>query len=355
MKRVVVADDSRFMILAYRQMFKSIEGWSIVAEARNGCQAVEHVRANKPDLVLMDVSMPLMDGLQAAREIMDTTPVPIIMISSLTKAGAETTMKALAIGAVDFIPKSAGFTELDLGELARSLKNKLANWDTNVFFRSGARPRQAAAPRVQSSTAPSGTQAPDIVLVGSSTGGPRFIPVLLQEMGIVAAPVLVAIHMPELYTKSFAANLSSQIQRTVVEGQHRQIVGPGDIVVVPGARDTKILKVTLGQYRLSMSETHPDGLHPSIDILLDSAAKQAESPVAVILTGMGKDGAQGAAAMRARHAPVLVQDPGTCVVGGMPQAVMDCNGATHVMETEKIGRWLKMSFDKRHKQGAGDV
>lgn len=357
MIRVLVVDDSGFMRIALRQIIEADGDMQVIGEARTGTEAVQMARDLKPDLVTMDVEMPEMDGLEATRRIMaeHVAPPRIVMVSNHTQAGADAAIKALRLGAVDFLSKSTNFVKTDLGMLDTELRARLRVWgDQRVPQRRDVKspapsapdaarpaPTPAAGPR-----AASPPEMPDVgvrpamgpidmIAVAVSTGGPQTLPDILSQMGRVSAPMLVAQHMPELFTRSFAQHLRDDTGLDVREGGHRTELLAGSITLIPGGRDGIIARAPAG---LELRLCKGDGVvHPSADMLFQSAAAIARHPLAVILTGMGSDGTKGAAFFRQRRLPVLAQSPDTCVIGGMPQAAIEAEVVTEVRAMDQIG------------------
>ena len=357
MIRVLVVDDSGFMRIALRQIIEADGDMQVVGEARTGVEAVQMARDLKPELVTMDVEMPEMDGLEATRLIMAEHAVPprIVMVSNHTQAGADAAIMALRLGAVDFLSKSTTFVKTDLGMLDTELRARLRVWgDQRVSRRRELKdpatsvadsPRHApvsiSEPRIIGSPEMPGVSGRpamgpiDLIVVAGSTGGPQTLPEILSQMGRVGAPMLVAQHMPELFTRSFAQHMRDDTGLDVREGGHRAELLAGSVTLIPGGRDGIIARAPGG---LELRLCKGDGaVHPSADMLFQSAAAIARHPLAVILTGMGSDGTKGAAFFRQRRLTVLAQSPDTCVIGGMPQAAIEAEVVTEVRAADQIG------------------
>lgn len=337
MIKLLIVDDSAFIRIVIRKIIEQDPQIQLVGEARNGIEAVNMAETLRPDVITMDVTMPDMDGLTATREIMARCPCPIIMLSSLTQEGAETTIQALAAGAVDFIPKNSAITSFDIVQVGQELLDKIRYWAPQQKDR---RPTVSAAARTpQAATELQGEIG--LVLLGVSTGGPAIIGNLLKQMGPLACPMVIAQHMPAVFTKSFAENLKRTTNLNVVEGEFGVMLQPGMIVVAPGGTDTLIREPFPGKLSLSLKTKEDALIHPSVDVLFQSAMHLSVQPVAVILTGMGRDGAQGALELvKAKRCPVLAQEPSTCVVDGMPRAVIDNGAATEALTIEAIAMRL---------------
>jgi two-component system chemotaxis response regulator CheB len=359
-RRVLVVDDSTFMRMVLRRIIEAGSELTVVGEARNGREAVALARDLKPDIITMDVEMPELDGLAAMKQILaGPPPKPImIMVSGHTQRGTETTIKALSLGAVDFVSKSSSFAAEDLGHVDSELSEKLRYWARQP---GGAttRPRVPATPRAPAGAAPAGSplkpQSPrgkvDLVVVASSTGGPQILADFLRSSSPLGAPMVIAQHMPAQFTSSLATLLRSETGLDVREGAHRMALPAGSVTIIPGGGDAIVASVAAG-YELRLT-THEALVHPSADLLFETAAMVARHPVAVILTGMGSDGTKGGAQFLRRHLPVLVQDPKTCVVGGMPSAAIEAGVATESLTPAGIGRklvlWTSPSYTPRAK------
>ena len=345
MIKLLVVDDSGFMRMAIRKMVEGDPEIKVVGEARNGAIALAMIEDLKPDIITMDVEMPEMDGLTAAKEIMARFPRPIIMISSLTESGAETTIKALAAGVVDFISKKSSFVQLDIVQIGQELLEKIHLWydrrlTVSVVKRGGqcssSSPTVLEQPRRVTPGGPIG-----MVVIGLSTGGPAMLPGVLKEMGRLSCPVVIAQHMPQMFTRSFAGHLRSDTGLNVVEGEHAMALGPGLVVIAPGGTDSMLREPFPGKFSLALKLREEMPIHPSVDALFLSAAAVTVNVVAVILTGMGDDGTAGALALRKKNAPVLVQEFASCVVDGMPSAAVKAGAATEILPPAQIGQRLK--------------
>jgi two-component system chemotaxis response regulator CheB len=373
----MVVDDSKFMRMALRRIIQGVEGLQVCAEASNGEEAVRLEREMRPDLITMDVNMPVMDGLEATRRILapgGNTP-SIIMVSAVTKEGTRVSVEALRAGAVEVVAKGSDLMAEDIGELHFTLQAVLrAHAFSNAVV--AAKAPTTFAPQIAEAGGGKGTDhvlatekqtalhtldtcAPsrsvDLIVIGASTGGPRILGSVLCKLPKEHPPVVIAQHLPAGFTQSLADSLARELGRRVEEAGAREILQRGQIVLVPGGVDATVASVAGGGLFLKLMRTEAS-IHPSVNLLLESAALTAHSPVAVVLTGMGQDGAAGALALRKCNAPVLVQTPSTCAVSGMPEAVIQQGGATAVLSLEHLatvlGQWSTWPLEGRFHFGS---
>jgi len=346
MIKLLVVDDSAFMRMAIAKMVENDPKIEVVGEAHNGEVALQMAQRLRPNVITMDVEMPVLNGIQAVKRIMETAPCPIIMVSSLTTKSADVTIKALELGAVDFIAKSSSFVQLDIVKIEKELQEKIYYWakhQFNMSLRNKPSYKRQAIPEFGS---PHRQRTPkksvDCVVVGVSTGGPRTVLELLQNMGALICPMVIAQHMPKEFTPGFADHLKVATGLNVVEGYHGMALSPGQIVVAPGGVDTQIRRPFDNHFALDVKIHELSPIHPSADLLFQSSSRECVSPVAVVLTGMGDDGSRGAKEFAQRDYPVMVQEPSTCVVDGMPGSTIALGAASAVLEVAQIARKLKV-------------
>jgi two-component system chemotaxis response regulator CheB len=348
--RVLVVDDLRFMCIALRQIIEADGDLRVVGEARNGEEACALARDLKPDVITMDIEMPVMDGIEATRRILaGIRPAPvIIMVSSHTQTGAAATIEALRLGAADFVSTESTLAKTDLGHIDAELRAKIrlcagrrlggavaaAETTEKIMPFADLSPDEA----LLSSRAPEG--ATDLVAIAASTGGPVTLTALLQAVGQIAAPIVVAQHMPEFFTSYLARSLSHDTGLKVREGGHREPAPPGEVTILPGGKDALVAPRIGGGFELRLAEAE-GVVHPSANILFESVVMAARRPVAVILTGMGNDGTRGAGRFARRNLPVLVQRPDTCVIDGMPSAAIEAGVASESLTVAEIARRLR--------------
>jgi two-component system, chemotaxis family, protein-glutamate methylesterase/glutaminase len=316
--RVLLADDSIFVRHALVRMLEAEDDVEVVGVAENGRQAVALTAELRPDVVVMDVNMPEMNGLDALRHIMADSPTPVLLLSNQTQAGAEVTLHALELGAVDFLDKSSVGGSLDLYDLAPRLVQK-------IRAVSGAELRQRLAKGSAPAAVPLRQDAPcpyRVVVVGASTGGPRALNLLIPALPAdFAVGVVVAQHMPAGFTEALAQRLDRRAPLTVREARNGDRILPGLVLVIPGRQGARIVREG-GELRVRFEEgTDAQANLPSVDRLIGSAAEAAGSEaIGVVLTGMGADGAEGLRMLRAAGGRTVAESAESAVIDGMPRA-----------------------------------
>jgi two-component system, chemotaxis family, protein-glutamate methylesterase/glutaminase len=332
--RVLVVDDSAFMRRVVGDAIASQPDMQLAGAARNGLDALLKVERLQPDVVTLDIEMPEMDGLTALRHLMARYPRPVVMLSTMTQAGAATTLRALSIGAVDFVAKPSGAIALDFRQVRDELLHK-------VRVAACAQVRQATRePRLPSGPprpAPRRDGFDQVVVIGSSTGGPRALGRLVPELPADGRTAYVIVqHMPAAFTRSLAERLDASSQLVVHEAAAGARLQAGTALVAPG--DYHLRLTSSGMVELDQSP-RVHGVRPSVDVALQSAAERCGSrTVAVVLTGMGQDGAVGAAAVRRAGGCVIAEDESTCVVWGMPRAVVERGLADRVVALDGMAQ-----------------
>ncbi len=324
---VLVVDDSAFMRKALKRMIRSDPMLRVAGDAKDGLEAVEKVKRLRPDVVTLDVKMPGMDGLQALKRIMSESPVPVLMVSSLTGEGGEVTLNALEMGAVDFIDKSSCYTTMDILNIAESLVKKVkvvAGVDLKKVVESKPTPitEAPALPPLPALPVRIRDEKPThVVAIGASTGGPMSLERILTPLpASYPGAILVVQHMPVGFTRSLAERMNQQCPMEVKEAEEGDLILPGRIYIAPGGYHLKLRRFK-ETYRVLLSKSPRDTLHcPSVDVLLESVAETWHGRMlGIILTGMGQDGTQGVKAMKKKGGIILAQNKETCVVFGMPK------------------------------------
>ena len=340
---VLCVDDSALIRSLMTEIINSQPDMTVCATAPDPLVARELIKQHNPDVLTLDVEMPRMDGLDFLEKLMRLRPMPVVMVSSLTERGSEITLRALELGAVDFVTKPKVGIRDGMLEYAEKLADKI---------RAAARARvraRAAAPAPAAGAHPAGASAPmlnnplvsteKLIIVGASTGGTEAIREVLTPLPPDAPAVMIAQHMPPGFTKSFAQRLNGLCRITVKEAEHGERVLPGHAYIAPGHAHL-LLARSGANYIAHLSDDPPVNRHrPSVDVLFRSAAQHAgKNAVGVILTGMGRDGAAGLLDMRNAGAYTLAQDEASCVVFGMPREAIALGGADEVAPLSEMSR-----------------
>ena len=358
--KVLVVDDSGFFRRRVSEILSADPDIQVVGTATNGREAIDQAQALKPDVITMDYEMPMMDGITAVRNIMQSCPTPVLMFSSLTHEGARVTLDALDAGAVDYLPKNFEDISRNPEKVKALLCEKVhtiarSNRRFSTFSppsaptaaapaARGAAPAPASRPSPASPAATSSAAAPKrksykLVAIGTSTGGPVALQrVLTQLPASFPAPIVLIQHMPAAFTKAFAERLDKLCRITVKEAEDGDLLRPGLALLAPGGKQMMVdargvVKILPGDERLNYK--------PCVDVTFGSAAKSfSDKVLAVVLTGMGADGREGARLLKQSGSQVWAQDEASCVIYGMPMAVVKANLADAVYGLDDIGRHL---------------
>ncbi|VVQ27802.1 Chemotaxis response regulator protein-glutamate methylesterase of group 1 operon [Pseudomonas fluorescens] len=368
--KVLVVDDSGFFRRRVSEILSADPNIQVVGTATNGKEAIDQALALKPDVITMDYEMPMMDGITAVRHIMQRCPTPVLMFSSLTHEGARVTLDALDAGAVDFLPKNFEDISRNPEKVKQLLCEKIlsisrSNRRANTYsapapvaapaptpapssvssYGSSAPARPAPAPIPARTHAPaSSSPAPKrkaykLVAIGTSTGGPVALQrVLTQLPANFPAPIVLIQHMPAAFTKAFAERLDKLCRISVKEAEDGDILRPGLALLAPGGKQMMIdgrgaVKILPGDERLNYK--------PCVDITFGSAAKSyGDKVLAVVLTGMGADGREGARLLKQGGSAIWAQDEASCVIYGMPMAIVKAELADAVYGLDDIGKHL---------------
>ncbi|MGE6790709.1 two-component system, chemotaxis family, response regulator CheB [Pseudomonas guineae] len=358
--KVLVVDDSGFFRRRVSEILSADPNIQVIGTATNGREAIEQAQALKPDVITMDYEMPMMDGITAVRNIMQRCPTPVLMFSSLTHEGARVTLDALEAGAVDFLPKN--FEDISrnpervkqllcekIHTIARSNRRSLSPQPAAIAaapVRPAVRPASTASTLVRPAGAPAAVSSATpkrkpykLVAIGTSTGGPVALQrVLTQLPANFPAPLVLIQHMPAAFTKAFAERLDKLCRISVKEAEDGDVLRPGLALLAPGGKQMMIdargmVKILPGDERLNYK--------PCVDITFGSVAKSyADKVLAVVLTGMGADGREGARLLKQMGSQVWAQDEASCVIYGMPMAIVKASLADAVYPLDDIGRHL---------------
>ena len=343
MIKVLVVDDSAFMRKALTSMLQEDPEIKVIGTARDGVEAIQMIQDLKPDIVTMDVEMPRMDGITALREIMQKCPVPVIMVSSLTTEGAKVTLEALEVGAVDFIPKNLAELSVNIVKIKGMLIEKIKTIGKRGIIkrRPIAKPAETKieTPKVEIPKVRVTTERKvGIVSIGTSTGGPKalqeIIPKLPKDFPV---PIVIAQHMPPNFTKPFAERLDQLSQLSVKEAEEGETIKPGIVYIAPGRGHMRLKRRGI-ETLVNISEDKEEFIYrPSVDALMLSVADCFPGrSLGVILTGMGNDGAKGCKKIKESGGRVFAQNEESCVVYGMPRAVIEAGIADKVVSLEEM-------------------
>lgn len=355
--KVLIVDDSAFMRKMINDFLSEHQAIEVIGTARDGRDALKKIKTLRPDVVTMDIEMPVLNGLEALQLIMEEHPVPVIMLSSTTKQGAENTIQAMAYGAIDFIAKPSGPISLDLHKIKEELIQKVisasnANMtslakkttyvkstitQTREYSKIERRDRSKLPPQ-------QGALNKKLVCIGTSTGGPRALQQVITKLPRnLDAPVFVVQHMPAGFTKSLANRLDSLSDVAVKEASDGEIVQNGTVYIAPGGYHM-LIKEMGGNLRIQLDgSTLPrNGHRPSVDVMFESISNiTGYSKIAVVMTGMGADGSQGLMDLKKKGVVIAIAESReTSIVYGMPKAAVATNLVDEVQNVDKIAETI---------------
>lgn len=346
--RVLVVDDSGFFRRRVKEILEENPLLTVVGDAANGQEAIDKAAELKPDVITMDIEMPVMDGIKATQKIMETNPIPIVMFSSLTTEGAKATLDALEAGALDFLPKRFEDISQDREEAKKLLcqrvlaiaqkKHTLRKIKPAVSKDSVAasKPIMSSVTRTAAKIGKSGNI--DLVAIGTSTGGPLALQNVLVDLpASFSKPIVMIQHMPATFTPAFAKRLDQLCKISVKEAEDGDQLKPGLALLAPGGKQM-LIEGRAGNAVIRIIESEPSLTYkPSVDITFRSASKiYPSTTLAIVLTGMGADGREGARTLKANGSEIWAQDEGSCVVYGMPAAIVDAGLADNVLSINEF-------------------
>jgi two-component system chemotaxis response regulator CheB len=348
--RVLIVDDSGFFRRRISEILSKDSHLEVVGMAADGAEALKKVAELKPDVITMDIEMPVLDGISAARRIMATQPTPILMFSTLTTEGAKATLDALDAGAADFLPKRLEDLSKDHAEAQRILCARVRAVGARGLARRLAVPKTTAPTAPTAPPAKAKISAPPrgsvkVVLIGTSTGGPAALQVVLSKLPAnFPVPLLVVQHMPATFTPAFAQRLDQLCAIKVKEAAEGDVLTPGVALIAPGGKQM-VVEERRGTTVVHITESEAgQNYRPCVDVTFASAAKAYRGKaLAVILTGMGADGREGARQLKQGGATVWAQDEASCVVYGMPMAVAEAGLVDQVVPLSDMGTALASS------------
>jgi two-component system chemotaxis response regulator CheB len=346
--RVLVVDDSAFMRKVLESIINADETLQVVGQAKDGREAVSLADSLKPDVITMDINMPHVDGLQATAEIMTTNPRPIVIVSSESREGAASTLRALELGAIEFVAKPSGAIDLDMQSVREDLLRKVrmaakvrvvrtASRIASTLQNSSGKPVQAEKPATNRPAASSGLdQRFPVVVLAASTGGPatvmRLAPGFTRDF---PAAVILVQHMPASFTTQYAAQLAEFTGIRVKEAEANEALQPGTFYICPGGQHLRVTPT--GRIQLDATSGRLNGYLPNIDVTMESVAAFAGAmSIGAVLTGMGNDGALGAKAIKAAGGLVLAQDEATSVIFGMPAEAIKAGAVDQTLGIDDI-------------------
>lgn len=371
-KKLLIVDDSAFMRKLISDFFTDNTKIQVIGTARNGNDALRKIKSLKPDVVTMDVEMPEMNGLEALKKIMAESPVPVVMLSSTTERGADSTLEAMANGAVDFIAKPSGTISLDLHKIKNDLVYKVEHAanvqvsklqqtivksnttkftgelsDSTLLSRKvpkvlqQERKAEIAATQVKKEWS---AHSKKMILIGTSTGGPRALQEVITKIpATIKAPILIVQHMPAGFTKSLSNRLDQLSDITVKEAENGDILQNGVAYIAPGGYHMKIRKIGMS-YGIVLDDQEPPrgGHRPSVDVLFEDNCQFNEiDKVAVIMTGMGADGTKGLIQLKNTGKVIAItESANTCIVYGMPKAAFETGLVDEVADVDDIAETI---------------
>ena len=347
--RVLVVDDSTFMRKVLENIYNGDQQMQVVGSAKDGREAVSMAESLKPDVISMDINMPHVDGLQATAEIMTTNPKPIVIVSSESKEGAASTLRALELGAIEFVAKPSSGIDLDMQSVKEELLRKVrmaakvrvvrtATRLASTIQNAGGGAKPVSAPKAGPRPVAGGAsdQRFPVVVLAASTGGPatvmRIAPGFTRDF---PAAVILVQHMPATFTAQYAAQLAEFTEIRVKEAESNESLVPGTLYICPGGQHLRVTPT--GRIQLDGTSGRINGYLPNMDTTMESVAAYA-GPLSIVavLTGMGNDGANGAKAIKSAGGLVLAQDEATCVIFGMPAEVIKAGFADQVLGIDDI-------------------
>ncbi|MEG0006485.1 MAG: chemotaxis response regulator protein-glutamate methylesterase [Aeromonas sp.] len=373
--KVLVVDDSSFFRRRVSEIINQDPLMTVIDTAQNGREAVDKALQLRPDVITMDIEMPVLDGISAVREIMAKCPTPILMFSSLTHDGAKATLDALDAGALDFLPKKFEDIARDKDEAVRLLQQRVKEIARKRFLMAakprapeplarpvlggaagsaGAagrlaerQPEPARAPSVPASFKRSG-KSYQLVAIGTSTGGPVALQNVLTKLpGDFPHPILLIQHMPATFTAAFAARLNGLCQIGVKEAEDGDVLKPGHAYLAPGGKQMLLEGRSPGARLRIIEGNDKVNYKPCVDITFASAAKTyGDKVLAIVLTGMGADGRDGARLLKEQGATIWAQDEASCVVYGMPQAVAKAGIASESLPLDRVAQRILVELGR---------
>ena len=347
--RTLIVDDSAFFRRRLTEILNADKGIEVVGVAVNGAEALEKVAQLKPDVITMDIEMPVMDGITALKKIMATHPTPVLMFSAFTQAGAKATLDALEAGAIDYLPKQFNEISSDDEVAKRTLQERVRTIGSQGLASKRLRAESiAVVPRAGSSPAPqrkfgqSSKGKIELIAIGTSTGGPAALPEVLKQLPVnFSVPILVIQHMPSTFTPAFSERLDQICAVKVKEAADGDVLQPGSVYVAPGGRQMAVALQAGKRVIRIFDAAQPQNYKPSVDITFNALNEILPGKIlAIVLTGMGSDGREGATNLKKSGSLIWSQDQETCVIYGMPMAIEKAGLSDAVLPLHQIGSKL---------------
>lgn len=340
--KVLVVDDSALIRKVLSEVISSDPRLTVVGTAAEPYEARDKIKARAPDVVTLDIEMPKMDGITFLKNLMRLHPLPVVMLSTLTAKGADETLKALELGAIDFIQKPQLGAAGMVGEFAQILNDKVAAAGVLKSRLVKRAPQLSVPVAPQANTAPpSAGEGKELIVIGSSTGGTEALSDLLMHLPDQMPPIVVAQHIPATFSERFAKRLNEKVPLSVVEAQHGQTLQRGTVYIAPGGFQLRISRHGAA-LKCQVTDDEPVNRHkPSVEALFDSVvAVRVPKVLAVMLTGMGSDGAAAMLRLKQSGAYTIAQDEESSLVWGMPGSAVKLGAADEVASLNKIPRSL---------------
>ncbi|MBP1949144.1 protein-glutamate methylesterase/protein-glutamine glutaminase [Virgibacillus litoralis] len=335
--RIVVIDDSAFMRKIITDMLSSDYRIEVVAAARNGRDGLQKIQEHKPDVVTLDVEMPVMDGITALQHIMKLIPTPVIMLSSATKEGTSKTVQAISEGAVEFITKPTGVNSIDIAQIKEMIITKVIVASQAKLVKKSPLKENGSV----TDTAVLRRYSKSIVTIGASTGGPKALQRVLTDLpSNIPASLLIVQHMPPGFTKSLAERLDKIADIHIKEASHGEFINEGTAYIAPGNYHMK-LKTVGTAHAVELTQENPrNGHRPAVDVLFESLAKvEKVNKISAVLTGMGNDGSHGINDLKESdpESIIIAEAEESSVVYGMPKAAVRTNHVNHIVHLHQVG------------------
>lgn len=350
--KVLVVDDSALVRNLLSEIVRDSPGMLLVGAAPDAYVARDMVNQFTPDVITLDIEMPRMDGLAFLEKLMAARPTPVVMISTLTEEGAEATLRALELGAVDFIPKPKLGVSSGIREYAEIIVEKIRA-AAQVKVKPLIKKHRPEITEDQKILNPAGLQSTEkIIAIGASTGGTEAIKDLLIQLPAAVPGIVMTQHMPSGFTRTYAERLNKTTRLHVVEAKGGERILPGHAFLAPGGYHLVVVR-SGADYRVKLSDAEPVHRHrPAVDVMMESVAEVGgKNVIGVLLTGMGKDGAKGMLDIRNRGGYTIAQDEASCVVYGMPKEAVAVGGVDQIVALDKMGQVL---LDKIKAMGSGN-